>query len=336
MADSATSPDWDAFVLAHPAGSFFHLFGWKKVLGDSFGHKSHYLETRHGGALAGILPLIEIRSRLFGDALISTAFCVGGGPLCAPDDLSSLLAEAEEKGRRLGVSYIELRDTADATPGWIARSDLYAGFCEPIADNEADNLKQIPRKQRAVVRKAMTLGFSVTIDRDIDPFFGLYALNMRHHGTPALPRRFFKNLLSTFGGNCEILTVHRDGQPVSSVLSYFFRDRVLPYYTGSAGTARASGANDYMYWSLMRHARQRGCRVFDFGRSKVGTGAYHFKENWGFSPRPIIHQYRLLSRGELPNINPTNPRYAMFIRAWQRLPLPVANAISPLLSRSLG
>src|ERR1700761_2212498 len=336
MVDSAAAADWDAFVLAHPDGSFFHLSGWKKVLGDSFGHKSHYLETRHDGALTGILPLVEIRSSLFGHSLISTAFCVGGGPLCAQDGLPALLAEAEEKGRGLGVSYIELRDTANASPGWIARGDLYAGFCEPIADDEAENLKQIPRKQRAVVRKAMTLGFSVTIDRDIDPFFGLYARNMRHHGTPALPRRFFTSLLSTFGKDCEILTVHRDGQPVSSVLSYFFRDRVLPYYTGSAGTARASGANDYMYWSLMRHARQRGCRVFDFGRSKLGTGPYHFKENWGFSPRPIVHQYRLLGRGELPNINPTNPRYAMFIRAWQRLPLPVANAISPLLSRSLG
>jgi FemAB-related protein (PEP-CTERM system-associated) len=328
---------WDGFVRAHPHGTFFHLAGWKKVIGGTFGHACHYLTARDGDVVTGILPLIEIRSRLFGHALISTAFCVGGGPLCADHDgLSRLLAEAEELGRRLGVSYIELRDTRGAFPGWTGRDDLYAGFEGPIPKDEQENLKQIPRKQRAVVRKAITAGFAVSIDSAIEPFYGLYARNMRHHGTPALPRRFFDSLLSTFGGDCEILTVHREGQPVSSVLSYFFAGRVLPYYTGSAATARASGANDFMYWSLMRRAAQRGCATFDFGRSKVGTGPYHFKQNWGFTPRPIAHQYRLLGRSDLPNLNPTNPRYAMFIRGWRRLPIPVANAISPFLSRSLG
>jgi FemAB-related protein (PEP-CTERM system-associated) len=120
------------------------------------------------------------------------------------------------------------------------------------------------------------------------------------------------------------------------VLSYYFRDRVLPYYTGGAEEARATGANDMMYWSLMRRAAGRGCAVFDFGRSKLGTGPYNFKRNWGFEPRPIVHQYYLARAQELPNVNPTNPRYRLFIEAWRRLPLPLANAISPFLSRSLG
>lgn len=327
---------WDAFVHAHPHGTFFHLSGWKNVVADTFGHTPHYLAAWNDDTLTGILPLIEIRSRLFGHALISTAFCVGGGPLCPQDALPGLLAEAEERARTLGASYIELRDTPAASPDWVARNDLYAGFSKPIAEDETERLLQIPKKQRAVLRKALASDFSLTIDNSIDPFFGLYAGNMRHHGTPALPRRFFANLLSTFGSDCEIMTIHRDGKPVSSVLSYFFRDRVMPYYTGSAATARASGANDYMYWSLMRHALKRGCRIFDFGRSKVGTGPYHFKHNWGFTPRPITHQYRLIGRSDLPNVNPTNPRYTMFIRAWRCLPVPVANAISPFLSRSLG
>jgi FemAB-related protein (PEP-CTERM system-associated) len=159
---------------------------------------------------------------------------------------------------------------------------------------------------------------------------------MRDHGTPALPRRFFDRLLAAFGSDCEILTVSRQGRPVSSVVSYFFRDRVLPYYTGSQPEARELGSNDLMYWALMRRAAERGCRVFDFGRSKVGAGPFHFKRNWGFEPRPIAHQYRLVQRQTPPNLNPTNPRYALFIEAWRRLPLPVANAISPFLSRSLG
>jgi FemAB-related protein (PEP-CTERM system-associated) len=328
---------WDAFVRRHPQGSFFHLSGWKAVAQSTFGHRPHYLSLGRGEAIEAVLPLIEVRSRLFGHALISNAFCVGGGPLCRTDEAArQLLDKAEALGRALGVDYLELRDTATVGQGWTVRSGLYAGFEAPIARGEDDNLKQIPRKQRAVVRKALGRGMTVTIDRSTGDFFRLYARTMRDHGTPALPQRFFDRLLQVFGQDCEILTVHQDGRPTSSVLSYFFRDRVLPYYTGSRREARDCGANDLMYWALMRRAAERGCTVFDFGRSKVGTGPYAFKCNWGFEPRPISHQYRLLKAASLPEINPTNPRYALFIRAWRRLPIPLATAVSPLLSRSLA
>jgi FemAB-related protein (PEP-CTERM system-associated) len=218
----------------------------------------------------------------------------------------------------------------------LARADLYAGFEAPIPASEDDNLKQIPRKQRAVVRKALAQGLTTSLETTPESFFDLYARTMRDHGTPALPRRYFERLFCAFGPDCEVLTVREAGRPISSVLSYFFRDRVLPYYTGSRSEARALGANDLMYWALMRRAVDRGCKVFDFGRSKVGTGPYSFKRNWGFEPRPIAHQYRLLKRKTLPDLNPTNPRYAMLIQAWRRLPIPVANAISPMLSRSLA
>lgn len=329
---------WDDFVLAHPRASFFHRSAWRHVAPSVFGHRPHYLSAMAGDTVTAVLPLIEVKSRLFGHALISNAFCVGGGPLARDDGaLLEVLDQAEHLGRRLGVDYVELRDTPTAGEAWLTRDDLYAGFEGPIDPDADKNLLQIPRKQRAVVRKAQDKGFSVSIDRTTQHFFGLYASTVRDHGTPALPRKFFDTLLSTFGEDCEVLTVHQNGAPISSVLSYYFRGAVLPYYTGSRReAARGSGANDMMYWALMRRAVERGCTVFDFGRSKVGTGPYSFKRNWGFEPRPISHQYRLMNSDELPNINPTNPRYALFIKAWQKLPVPVATAISPILSRSLA
>lgn len=329
--------EWDGFVASRPDSTFFHLSGWREVIKRSFGHACPYLVARDGGALSAVMPLTEINSRLFGHFLIGNGFCVGGGPLAANDAaLAAVLDEAGQLGRARKVGYIELRDCAVAGPSWQARGDLYAGFAGPIARDEADNLKQIPRKQRAVVRKALEQGFTISIERRIQPFFDLYARTLRDHGTPILPRRFYENLLTVFGDACEILTVSKDGVPTSSVLSFFYRDQVLPYYTGSLVEARRSGANDMMYWALMRRAVERGATIFDFGRSKVGTGPYSFKSNWGFTPRPITHQYLLLGRDSLPNLNPTNPRYAKLIAAWQRLPLPVANAISPLISRSLA
>jgi FemAB-related protein (PEP-CTERM system-associated) len=329
-------PSWDAFVTAHPSGSFFHLAAWADVMANAFGHKSHYIVATKSGAIAGVLPLTELKSRLFGHALISTAFCVGGGPLAVDDESRiALLKEAERLARALNVGHVELRDAAGAE-GWTAKDDLYAGFEREMDADEGKNLLQIPRKQRAVVRKAIEGDFRVTTDKDVDTFYALFSRTVRDHGTPVFPKRYFREILRAFPDNADILTVWQNDTPLSSVLSYYFRDRVYPFYTGSNTKARVAGTNDLMYWKLMRHAVARGCKVFDFGRSKVGTGPYSFKKNWGFEPRPIAHQFLLVARDTLPNLNPTNPRYAQAIALWRRLPLPVANFIAPFVSRNLG
>jgi FemAB-related protein (PEP-CTERM system-associated) len=337
-----TDAEWQAFVAGHPDATFFHLLPWRDIAEQVFGHRPRHLVERQDGAVAAVLPLVEVRSRLFGYALISTAFCVGGGPLANnAAALRGVLDQAERLGRELQVDYIELRDArvapdAALAAGWAARDDLYANFEAPIPPSEEANLMQIPKRQRAVLRKALERDLTTTVDAGVEVFFPLYARTMRDHGTPALPRRYFEALKQAFGEDCEVLTVRQDGRPVSSVLSYYFRGRVLPYYTGSRPEARNLGSNDLMYWTLMRRAAERGCAVFDFGRSKRGTGPFSFKCNWGFEPRPIAHHYRLIRSGALPNVNPTNPKYWAMIEAWRRLPLPVANAVSPFLSRSLA
>jgi FemAB-related protein (PEP-CTERM system-associated) len=329
--------EWDAFVDAHPAGSFFHLSAWRGVAQKVFGHRTFQLRVHRHGALVAVLPLVEVRSRLFGHALIGNGFCVGGGPLALDEAaLADILSQAEMLGRELGVEYVELRDTPEAGPDWRPRSDLYVNFARQAAADEAENFNQIPRKQRKVVRLALARGFTVTVDPSADDFYPLYARTMRNHGTPAMPRKYFDELASVFGADCEFMTVRDGGRPLSSVISYFYKDRVMPYYIGSGPAARTGGSNDMLLWSVMRRAVERGYPVFDFGRSKVGTGPYNFKCNWGFEPRPMTTQYRLLKTETLPNINPTNPHYAAFIKIWRRLPMPIANSISPLLSRSLG
>ena len=333
---TAPHSDWDDFVLSRDDSSFFHRSAWRTVAQDAFGHTPRFLEVRREGALAAVLPLVEVKSKVFGHSLISNAFCVGGGPLAVDDDaLAEILDQAADLGRKLGVDYVELRDTPRAD-GWIAREGLYAGFSRAIPADEEANMLWIPKKQRAVVRKARTMDLSVTIDADMNDFFAVYATTMRDHGTPALPKRYFDTLAKTFGTDCEVLTVRKDGRPISSVLSYYFKDAVLPYYTGSRNEARGLGSNDLMYWAVMRRAVERGYSVFDFGRSKVGTGPFNFKKNWGFEPRPITHQFLTVKATEPPNLNPTNPKYALMIAAWRKLPVPVATAISPFISRSLA
>lgn len=327
---------WDAFVEAHPQGTFFHLSAWRGLIEDVFRHKTWFLLAERAGDIAGVLPLAEVKSRLFGHALTSLPFCVYGGAIGDAEALSELEAEAERIAMQLGVQHLEYRNVEPRHADW-PRQDLYVTFRKSIDPDVEANMLAIPRKQRAMVRKGIKNNLTSHIDADVERFFALYADNVLRHGTPALPKRFFAALKDTFGERCEVLTVTgEDGKALSSVLSFYFRDEVLPYYAGDDLAARDFAANDFKYWELMRRACERGCKVFDYGRSKIGTGPYSFKKNWGFEPQPLSYEYRLYKRDGVPQNNPMNPKYRAFIALWRRLPIGVANAIGPYIVRNLG
>ena len=336
-AASADEARWEAFVDGCPEATFFHRIGWRRVMESVFRHRTHYLLAERGDAVAGVLPLAEVRSRLFGHALVSLPFAAYGGAAAADESAAAALrAAAVELARDLGVEHLELRNRQRCEPDWPLQ-DLYVTFRRPIEPDVEANLLAIPRKQRAMVRKAIGRGLAAEIDGDVGRFFDLYADNVHRHGTPALPRRYFETLREVFGDACEVLTVlGPGGAPVSGVLSFYFRDEVLPYHAGDLAAARELAANDFKYWTLMRRACERGLRVFDYGRSKRGTGSFDFKKNWGFEPAPLAYEYRLLRRAAIPQNNPANPKYRAMIALWRRLPRPVANAIGPAIVRNLG
>ena len=187
-----------------------------------------------------------------------------------------------------------------------------------------------------MVRKGIERGLAATVDRDVDALHPIYAESVRNLGTPVFSRRYFRILADTFGSDMDVLTVHDGPTPVASVMNFYWRDEVLPYYGGGTAAARECHANDFMYWEVMRHAAARGAKMFDYGRSKVGTGSFAFKKNWGFVPEPLQYCFRLAPGAAVPEVNPLNPKYRLFIAAWKRLPLPVANVIGPHIVRGLG
>lgn len=335
--DAAGVLRWNAYVETAPAATFFHRSAWQGILSDVFGHATFFLYAERDGMIGGVLPLAQIKSRLFGNALVALPFAVYGGVVADDAQTAAALeAEAEKIARECGVDHLEYRNIAARHADW-PRQDLYVTFRKEILPDAEANLLAIPRKQRAMVRKSIKNGLRSEIDTDAGRFFALYADNVRRHGTPALPRRYFERLLSDFGKDCEVMTVvDAQGTPVSSVLSFYFRDEVLPYYAGDAPRARELAANDFKYWELLRRSCARGLKVFDYGRSKVGSGSWSFKKNWGFEPTPLSYEYRLYKRDAIPQNNPNNPKYKLMIAAWRRLPLWVANRLGPLIVRNLG
>jgi FemAB-related protein (PEP-CTERM system-associated) len=328
---------WDAFVAAHPEATFFHRYGWSEVLRNAFGHRAHYLLAERAGAVVGVLPLGEIRSLIFGHSLISTPFCVYGGPLANDADaLDALLAKACERATQLGVAYLELRNMKRLRPDWPCKDSLYVTFRRAISSNDEENLKAIPRKQRAMVRAGIDAGLTGQVDRDPSRLWDMYSESVRNLGTPVFSKKYFECLSQEFGSDCEIVTVEHEGKPVSSVMSFYFRDEVLPYYGGGTSAARAVKANDFMYWNVMCRAVARGVKLFDYGRSKHDTGSFSFKKHWGFEPAPLYYEYFLVRATDVPNVSPTNPKYKLMINTWQRLPLGVSRVIGPMVSRYLG
>jgi FemAB-related protein (PEP-CTERM system-associated) len=333
----AESVRWDEFVSRSAEATFFHRIGWNSLLQDCFGHRTHYLLAERASTIVGVLPLAEVKSVFFGHSLVSLPFCAYGGVAATePAAITALHRSARELGKRLGVEHLELRDRTRREPEW-PQQGLYVTFRKELLPDVEANLAAIPRKQRAVVRKGIKNGLTSHIDTGVDRFFRLYADNMHRHGTPPLSRRYFEALRNTFGDDVEVLTItDPGGKDVSSVLSFYFRDEVLPYYAGDDIVARNLGANDFKYWELMRRACERGIRTFDFGRSKQGTGPFDFKRNWGFEPVPLAYEYCLYRRDRIPENNPLNPKYRALIALWRRLPIPVANFLGPHLVKSLG
>jgi FemAB-related protein (PEP-CTERM system-associated) len=332
---------WDAYVGGHQDATFFHKYDWRNVVEKGAGHCCVYLIAENQGEAVGILPLTIRRSSMFGKAIISSMFAVYGGPLADTDEAYRVLdEEAEKLALGAGIDVIEYRSKnlrRIKKGGWHVAANKSATFIKEIATDPEERMLAIPRKQRAVLRKALSAGLYLEATRDIDGFYRLYAQSVHRLGTPVFPRMLFKSMLDTFENNVEILIVkNSDGYPVASLLNFYDRDSVLPYYAGSSIENRSLGAHDFMYWHTMARAIERGKTRFDFGRSKIGSGPYQFKKNWGFQPVELAYEYRLLNGAAIPERSQESGKYAFLSSVWKKLPLRFVNTVGPHIARHLG
>lgn len=335
-ANNINRNEWDQFVRTHHDGTFFHLSGWSETARSVYKYDPVYISARRDGDLVGILALTDAKAPVTGRSLVSTAFSVGGGPLADDEEtLRCLLETAESIGASRKVDYIELRCNF-ANDGWQEKSGTHAGFKAPIIADENEALAAIPRKRRAEVRKAIALikagDLILEQRRDLDSFYSLYAESLHRLGTPVFPKSFLQTLLEEFQDAAEILTLRYRGAPVASLVNFYHNDTVLPYYVGANDNAREARAFDYLYWITMRRAFARGITHFDFGRSKIESGPFAYKKLWGFKPEPISYRIKPIRAKALPDVSANNPKFAMFVKLWPKIPLTLANRVGPVLA----
>lgn len=342
LSDPAVVAELDCWVLAHPRSTPFHRPGWIMGVEAGTGQKAKMLVARKPyGAIAGILPLTHIRSALFGRALVSSGFAVDGGLLTDHRKAGSAMADAAwTLAETLGCTTVELRGgEAPVDTIWRHKADAYLGFSRPLAVDDEAELKAVPKRHRAEIRKGLGNGLSFEIGRDKrlrDIHYRLYAHSVHNLGTPVFPRGLFEGVLDRFGDAADIAMVSKDGKPLSAVISLYHRGACMPYWHGAAEGARAMRSNEALYFWLMRSARERGCTTFDFGRSKVGTGPAAWKKTWGFEGEPLGYHLRTAPGHETRDVNPLSPQYRRKVELWKKLPGPIANLIGPHIARGLG
>jgi FemAB-related protein (PEP-CTERM system-associated) len=329
----------DAYVCAHPEGEIFHRPQWTMAVAEGCRQTGHYLIAEGRNGICGCLPLVEVRSPLFGNALVSVGFGTGGGPLAdAPATARALVEAGWALALCRGCRSMELRG-GEVPEGWTAQSGIYADFSKALPQDGDEAILRAMKRRHRSIRRAREHDLEVRIGRgeaDRALHYEVYSEMVRNLGSPVYPRSLFAAMLDRFGEAADILTVLMDGKPLASALNFYHRGTVLPYWGGGNAASRDYSASEMMYFQVMCHAARRGCTMFNFGRSKLGTGTFSFKENWGFEPRPLVYAVRTADGAAPRSVNPLDPKYRLQVALWKKLPVPLANRIGPHIARGLG
>lgn len=335
--DDDFAPQWDEYVAGAPDAATYHGYGWRHVIREAFGRETHYLAAREGGRVCGVLPLARLRSRLFGDFLVSLPYFNYGGVIAESHDIElELLETACELGRKLGVSHIEFRHRSQRFADRPARTDKVTMILDLPASSDA-LWQSLGTKVRAQVKRPQRAGATSESGGAelVADFYAVFAENMRDLGTPVYGRNFFTTMFARFPADFRVFVVRLEGRPVAAAVVVCHRGTLEIPWASSLRSANPLGVNMLLYWSILEYAFGRRLGTVDFGRCTRDSGPYRYKQQWGARPVPLYWHYWLRDGGELPRLNHSNPKYEAAIQAWRRLPLSVANRLGPLLVRNL-
>lgn len=335
VASSSDRDRWDGFVAQCGDEHGYHAWAWQDVFQNAFGHRSIYLLAERGDTVVGVLPLVLIKSRLFGNSLTSLPFLNYGGVLAVdPDAARALVSAARDAAASHRCRHVELRHVtaqfADL-PCKRHKVSMRLGVSAQMWDG-------LDRKVRNQIRKAEKSG--LVVERGgaalIGDFYKVFARNMRDLGTPVYSRRLFEEVLRAFPDRAQLHIVRLDGAPIAAGFTYRSATMVQLPWASSIREFNSLCANVLLYWDAIQYTHQAGAAVFDMGRSTVNEGTYRFKAQWGAEAVPLHWEYQLLeASGEMPNVSPTNPKFQLAIALWQKLPLSVTTRVGPMIVRAI-
>jgi len=330
---------WDQYVQKHANASVYHLSSWKTLIENTFNHLCYYFYVENSqGHICGVLPCVNLSSRLFGNYIVSMPFFNYGGALSENDEITNmLLNETIKLGNTLKVSHIQYREQTERTNSELAVSTDKVNMVLQLPESQEALGKLIGSKRRSQIKRPIREGVSHKIGgvELLDDFYSVFCQNMRDLGTPVYGKSFFQNILETFENNCSICIVYWQGKPVSAGFLMRYKDRLEIPWASTLGYANKISVNMYLYWQILTFAIETGCKEFDFGRSTIDEGTYRFKKQWKSEPQQCYWYHWVPEGAELPNLSPSNKKFELAIKIWQKLPLSVTNFLGPFLVKNL-
>jgi serine/alanine adding enzyme len=330
---------WNNFVMSAGNSSCYHLTGWKNVIERSFGHKSYYLLAEDmENKVRGILPLVQLKSALFGNFIISLPYFNYGGICSDNEEISNiLLTEASGIASEKNVEHIELRHAHLISNGLPVKTSKISMRLE-LPQKAEELFNSFSSKLRSQIKRPEKVGMYVKSGREeeLESFYDVFSTNMRDLGTPVYSKEFFNNILKEFPETTRINTVYtKMGDPVASGFLVGFKEILEIPWASSLRNYNQHSPNMLLYWSVLKFACENGYKVFDFGRSTTGEGTCKFKEQWGAKPIQLYWHYWMRDGGPLPEINPKNPKYQLAIKIWQKLPVSLTRFLGPRIVKNL-
>lgn len=336
LEDDKFSQKWDLYVAHKANSSIYHYWEFKRVIQSAFGHKAVYLAAfNKGGAICGVLPAIEMKSRLFGHFIVSLPCFTYGAALADNENIEHQLCTALfQYAEQEKVQHVELRAThaLKNLQGSAATKDKKVSMVRPLPETGEQLWKDIGTKVRAQIKKSQRYGLEIKFGKAelLSDFYSVFSTNMRDLGTPVYAKKFFSQLLkSRFHKQFDIGVVYFEAKPVAGCFLMRHNGMMEIPWASALKTANSMNVNMFMYWEVLQKALQHECRFFDFGRSSKDAGTYRFKKQWGAVPQQLYWYYWLPEGASLPELNPDNPKYKLLISVWQRLPVWLTQLIGP-------
>ncbi len=329
---------WDAYVYSHPTASHYHLSGWRRVVHESYGHRAFYLWARENGETQGILPLILIRSTLFGRSLVSMPFLDEGGICSNGEEVrTALYQEALRWFEYYKADYLDLRHRQPSGLDLPLHASKVTLTME-LADNPEQMWKGLDAKLRNQIRKAQRSGLTASWcgHEHIYDFYHVLATNMRDLGSPVHGRRFFTAILQQFPDSARLLIVRKGTQSIGAGLCLLWKDSLLMPWASSRREFFSMCPNNLLYWEAIRWACEKGYQTFDFGRSSPQSGTYRFKKQWGAIEEALPWQCFSRNGRVSATVQADDLRSRFAIHAWKCLPLPITTVVGPWLRKQMS
>jgi len=332
--------EWDEYVLNHPESTFYHQFGWRCVIEETYGHKPLYLKAVENGEIVGLFPLFLMKSLLFGKRLISVPFGSYGGPLADNKKIyDKLIKKGQETAEKANVKFLEIRSNPnkknDVVDNLDELSDHFVTFVMNLSLEKDTIWKGMNKKRRNAIRNAMKNELDIEINKgSIHTFYDIYSKNIKRLGTPVHSKHFFLNIQKYLSDGCVIFNVKKGKTIVASAFLLLFKDTVTSGWAGALAEYYKDNPNDFMYWKIIEHFQEEGFEKFDFGRATINSGVYDFKKKWRAQEIKLNYQY-YLKRANIPSYDLSSSSASKFISIWKKIPLRLSKRIGPLLRKNI-